>query len=60
VPVQVVECGCRVGAGDLGEDARAARVRVEEVGQVVDARVDYQPQAVFCVVLCNFLAGYAL
>lgn len=58
--VEIVEVGCRVLAGDLGEDDAAAWVGVEEVSQVIDAVVDDAPEGVLGVVLRDLGAGEGL
>lgn len=55
--MQVVEVGCCVFSCDLGEHDAAAWVGVEEVGEVVDAMVDYAPEGVLGGVLGDFGAG---
>jgi hypothetical protein len=49
--MQVVEGFGGVLAGDLAEDYFAAGVRFEEVGDVVDLVVDYEPDVIFGCVL---------
>lgn len=58
--VEIVEVGCRVLAGDLGEDDAAAWVGVQEVSQVIDAVVDDAPEGVLGVVLRDLGAGEGL
>lgn len=60
VAVEVVEGRGGVLAGDLPEDALAAGVGVDEVGEVVDDVVDDAPERVFGGVLANLFAGEGL
>ena len=60
VPVEVVEGGGGVGAGDLDEHDGTAGVGVDEVGEVVDAVVDDAPEGVRAVVGGDFVAGVGL
>jgi len=60
VPVQVVEGRGGILTGDLAQNGLAARVRVEELGHIVDDGVDNEPHAVLGVVLCDLVAGEGL
>lgn len=60
VAVQVVKGRGGVLAGDLLEDALAAGVGVDEVGQVVDGAVDDAPEGVFGGVAAHLFAGEGL
>jgi len=58
--VQVVEFRRGVLTRDLGEHDAAAGMRVDEVGEVVDAVVDDAPERVWSVVFRDFCASEGL
>ena len=55
--MEVVEGGRGVGASYLLKNDGAARVRVDEVCEVVDFVVNNAPEIVWLVVLCDLLAS---
>ena len=60
VPVQVVECGRGIFARYLSQNGLPARMGVEELGNIVDHRVDNKPHAILSVMFGDLLAGEGL
>ncbi len=47
-------------ASDLGQDDGSTWMRIDEVGEVIYSVIDYTPETVRRVVLCDFIPGELL